>query len=162
MQGVSALSILTLGYSTEALRTPALPVLSYDPEAKLDVLVRDMRETMEYFGGIGLAAPQVGVGLRVIVVGIEGGPHVALANPVIEWRSEKTVVDTEGCLSLPGVVRQVRRPRRVRVQAVDLDTLRVVTIEAKDLYARVLQHEIDHLDGILIIDRPEVRPWRTL
>jgi peptide deformylase len=133
---------------TPILTTPAFPVLYFDKESKLDILVADMRALMEREGGIGLAAPQVGVGLRVIIA-----KDRALANPVITWHSTRCLVAIEGCLSLPGMMRPIMRWRRITVTALDLDTLKDVTIEAKDEMARVLQHEIDHLNGILITHR---------
>lgn len=129
------------------LKEKALPVL-YPEEPTLQTLVTNMRDTMEHEGGMGLAAPQVGTSLRIIIA--QGR---ALANPVLAWTGDKLESLREGCLSLPGVTRFVCRPKRVLVSAVDLDTLQRVTIEARGLFARVLQHEIDHLNGILISDR---------
>lgn len=110
--------------------------------------------------GIGLAAPQIGVLKRIIVCefGEEGENPVALCNPVIVESSEECEVDDEGCLSLPGISVPVERPCRVVCEAVSLKG-NPVRIEAEGLRARLLQHEIDHLDGLLIIDRatPEER-----
>jgi peptide deformylase len=110
-----------------------------------------MLDTMRKWGGVGLAAPQVGISLRFIVAEVKGMTWV-LANPEIIGRGTREVWDTEGCLSIPGYTRMVRRSRRVTVQAMQLiDGQWIeVFIEAKDLLARVLQHEIDHLNGILI------------
>jgi peptide deformylase len=103
--------------------------------------------------GIGLAAPQIGVSQQLLVyrVGPEG-PDMALVNPEIEWSSRETEEFEEGCLSIPGVLVDVDRPVHVRVRAQDEHgDLRVV--EASGLEARVIQHEVDHLNGVLILDR---------
>jgi len=109
--------------------------------------------------GIGLAAPQVGVLKRVIVydLGDDGNP-VALCNPVIVSSGDELELDEEGCLSLPGITVEVERPTTVVCEALSLKGT-PVSIEAEGLHARLLQHEIDHLDGVLIIDRatPEER-----
>lgn len=114
-------------------------------------LVRDMDETMREAPGIGLAAPQVGVQRRVIVYDHDGEGLSALVNPVILER-EGEVVDEEGCLSLPGLSYPVARAQRVRVKGLDTAGS-PLSYEAEDLHARVIQHEIDHIDGILFIDR---------
>jgi peptide deformylase len=136
------------------LRRPAEPVTSFDEE--LRALVRDMFETMYHAEGIGLAAPQVGVSRRVMVVDLrreeEPHAHVALVNPVITWKSDDTDKQAEGCLSIPGIEDLVVRPWAVKVEGFDPKG-RPVTTGGDDLFARALQHEIDHLDGILILDR---------
>jgi peptide deformylase len=118
-------------------------------------LVRDMFETMYSASGVGLAAPQIGVGKRVIVVDVspvetEIAP-MGLVNPVIVER-EGMVEGTEGCLSVPGVEGIVPRAESVLVRALDPQG-QPVRIRAEGLLSRALQHEIDHLDGILFIDR---------
>jgi peptide deformylase len=102
--------------------------------------------------GVGLAATQLGVLRRVLVfqAGSDAEP-TALVNPVVEWLSDDRVIAEEGCLSLPRVSMDVERPLHARVRGRDVDG-EEVTIEASGLEARVLQHEIDHLDGILILD----------
>jgi peptide deformylase len=138
------------------LREPAQEVEDFD--AVLARLVRDMFETMYHAEGIGLAAPQVGVSKRIIVVdlrrdGEQNVPdRVALVNPKIVWESAETEKQPEGCLSIPGLEEVVGRAVSVRVEALDPDG-KPITIEADDLFARALQHEIDHLDGVLFIDR---------
>jgi peptide deformylase len=103
--------------------------------------------------GIGLAAPQLGISQRLLVYRLgPDAPVVALANPEIEWSSEDADVLEEGCLSLPGVQMDVERPVHVRVRARDEEGDDRV-IEASGLEARVIQHEMDHLDGVLILDR---------
>jgi peptide deformylase len=103
--------------------------------------------------GVGLAATQLGVLRRVLVVqaGSDSEPS-GLVNPTIEWLSDEVVVAEEGCLSLPRVAMDVERPLHARVGGLDVEG-RPVRIEASGLEARVLQHEIDHLDGVLILDR---------
>lgn len=107
--------------------------------------------TMVGADGVGIAATQVGIPHRVIVV-LEGKTPRVYVNPEITSRSVRTAVDTEGCLSVPGVIGLVRRARSVTVRALNPDGKPVVR-KAKDLTARILQHEVDHLDGILFIDR---------
>ena len=132
-------------------------------------LLDDLLETMRSGNGIGLAAPQVGVLQRALVVELEqdedipgSGIAYALVNPEIVRRSEETWENQEGCLSIPGWRGEVDRPYRVTVKALDRDGNRV-RIEAEGWVARALQHEIDHLDGVLFIDKlvtPD-RIWRV-
>ena len=103
--------------------------------------------------GIGLAATQVGTPHRLLVYRVQHeSPIVALINPVIEWRGKEAEIADEGCLSLPGVLVEVERPIHIRVTAKD-ERGEDLEIEASGLEARVIQHETDHLDGILILDR---------
>jgi peptide deformylase len=115
--------------------------------------VKHMAQLMSEALGVGLAATQVGVLHRLLVyrVGLHG-PVAALVNPEIEWKGRETEVLEEGCLSLPGVLLDVERPVHVRVRGHDEHGQRVL-VEASGLEARVIQHEIDHLDGVLILDR---------
>ena len=105
--------------------------------------------------GVGLAATQLGTLRRMLVfqVGSEAEPTV-LVNPEIEWRSEDATTAEEGCLSLPGVIVDVERPLHVRARGVDVHG-EPFSLEASGLEARVIQHEVDHLDGVLMIDRTE-------
>ena len=105
--------------------------------------------------GVGLAATQLGVLRRMLVfqVGSAAEPTV-LINPEIEWRSEDSATAEEGCLSIPGVVVDVERPLCVRARAVDVNG-DPLTLESSGLEARVIQHEVDHLDGVLMLDRTE-------
>ena len=116
-------------------------------------LVRDMVDTMVAAGGVGLAAPQVGIGRRILVANDKGerGKEVVLINPMLVSRRGK-VVGMEGCLSLPGLWAEVKRSRRVVVEAQTLEG-KPIRLEADELLARIFQHEIDHLDGLLFIDR---------
>ncbi len=143
------------------LRAVAEEVSVFDDQLRL--LVREMFETMYHADGIGLAAPQIGVSSRVIVIDLrhrdrdgDDDPReehrIALVNPKITWSSEETHKQSEGCLSIPGLEEVIRRPMSVRVEGQDPDANPVI-VEADDLYARALQHEIDHIDGILFLDR---------
>jgi peptide deformylase len=137
------------------LRITAAEVGAFDEEVR--TLARDMLDTMYRFSGIGLAAPQVGVSSRVIVVDLgeadeeEAGP-IALVNPRVVESGKKLERAPEGCLSIPGMEEVVERPSSVRVEGFSPEG-KPVSIEATGLLSRALQHEIDHLDGILITDR---------
>jgi len=117
---------------------------------KVRELAVDMLDTMYKFDGVGLAAPQVGILKRIITIDIGEGPKV-LINPVIKKASGKQTCE-EGCLSFPNVFGNVDRPEMVVVEAFDLDGKKI-RVKAKDLEAVVLSHEIDHLDGILFVDK---------
>ena len=133
------------------LRTSALPVERFDDALKTEVA--RMGELMGDALGIGLAANQVGVLHRVFVYRVNPEDLVsAVANPVIEHASEELEVAEEGCLSLPGVHLEVERPVAVRLRGQDPEGQELV-VEASGLEARVIQHELDHLDGVLILDR---------
>jgi peptide deformylase len=138
-------------YGDPVLRTEARPVDRFDDALRDEV--RRMAVLMHDALGIGLAATQLGVPHRLLVYRVEHSSAVnALVNPVVEWASDDTETMEEGCLSLPQVHVEVERPIHVRVRACDPDGERV-TVEASGLEARVIQHEIDHLDGVLILDR---------
>ncbi|HEX8714002.1 MAG TPA: peptide deformylase [Solirubrobacteraceae bacterium] len=133
------------------LRAKALSVERFDEALRREV--ERMGELMHDALGVGLAATQLGVLHRVLVYrAYPEDPLTALVNPVIEWRSDELETAEEGCLSLPGVHVAVERPARVRVHAQDVDGAQL-EIEAEGLPARVIQHEVDHLDGVLILDR---------
>jgi peptide deformylase len=114
-------------------------------------LVDDMVETMKKNDGAGLAAPQVGVSKRIIVVETERGPKVFI-NPKIFKKTKETEIDWEGCLSIPGIFLKIKRWKGIEVEALDKEGEKV-WVKAVGLVARIFQDEIDHLDGILIIDR---------
>ena len=147
------MAVLTVRrYGDPVLRRRAAPVDAVTPEIRR--LVDDMTDTMYDEVGIGLAAPQVGVSVRLMVVGDEEGRGAqALVNPAITAQGGSVTAE-EGCLSLPGIFAQVTRSEWVTLQAHDLDGHPVV-ITARGLRSRVFQHEIDHLDGVLFIDRLE-------
>ncbi len=133
------------------LRSRALKVAAFD--GNLRDQVRRMAQLMEEALGIGLAATQVGLMNRVLVYRIDAdGALAALVNPVLEWAGDEREAMEEGCLSLPGVLVEVERPVHVRVRAQD-ESGEDILIEASGLEARVIQHEMDHLDGVLILDR---------
>jgi peptide deformylase len=138
-------------FGDPVLRATALPVERFD-----DALVAEiehMGELMHDAIGVGLAATQIGVLHRVLVYrAYSDDPLTALVNPVLEWVAEELETAEEGCLSLPGVHVEVQRPARLRVRALDASGEELV-VEAEGLEARVIQHEIDHLDGVLIFDR---------
>jgi peptide deformylase len=138
-------------YGDPVLRSRARQVEVFD--AALADEVRRMGELMDDALGIGLAATQLGVLHRVLVYRVDQeAPLGVLVNPEIEWRGDEVETMEEGCLSLPGVGVEVERPIRVRVSAQD-ETGAQLTVEASGLEARVIQHEVDHLDGVLILDR---------
>jgi peptide deformylase len=138
-------------YGDPALRTRARPVEVFD--AALADEVRRMGNLMDDAIGIGLAATQLGVMHRLLVYRVDPeAPLGVLVNPEFEYKSEELETMEEGCLSLPGVGVEVERPAEVRVRATD-ETGAPIVVEASGLEARVIQHEIDHLDGVLILDR---------
>ncbi len=142
-------------YPDPVLKNPAVPV--GEPDEELRALTARMTDIMRASHGVGLAAPQIGVSRRVLVYGMRDDDVVhVLVNPELVERSEETEVENEGCLSLLGgeLSIPVERHVRVRVSATDADG-EVVEYEAEGLEARVIQHEIDHLDGVLIVDRAQ-------
>jgi peptide deformylase len=133
------------------LRASAVAVERFDESLRAEV--QRMGELMQDALGVGLAATQVGVLHRVLVYkAYEDDPVTALVNPVLEWESEERETKEEGCLSLPGVHVEVERAARVRVRARDPYGEELV-VEEEGLPARVIQHEMDHLEGVLILDR---------
>lgn len=131
-----------------ALRTRSKPVKNINDGVRR--VLDNMRETMYAFDGVGLAAIQIGVPKRMIVIEAEE-QFMELINPVITSRDGEQKA-SEGCLSVPGTVGLVNRAQKVTVQALNREG-EEFTVEAEDLLARILQHEIDHLDGILFIDK---------
>ncbi len=116
-------------------------------------LINDMLETMHDAPGVGLAAPQVGVPLRVIVIGIPEQEDFALINPeIVKTKGERVV--NEGCLSIPGYVGQIKRAELVTVKGRDPNG-KEIRIKAEELLAQALEHEIDHVNGVLYVDRLE-------
>jgi len=153
---VSIREIELLG--SEVLRTPGEEVEAFDDE--LRDLVRDMFQTMYHADGIGLAAPQIGVSLRLFVIDVpedhvEEGQEAfraAVVNPRVVEVGDETDKAPEGCLSIPGLEGVVERPSSVVIEAFDPEG-EPMRIEAGGLVSRALQHEVDHLDGVLFIDR---------
>jgi peptide deformylase len=138
-------------FGDPALRTKAKDVTDFD-EALAEEVAR-MGQLMSDALGVGLAATQLGVMHRLLVYRAgPDAPFVAVVNPKLEWASGEQEVAEEGCLSLPGVAVDVERPIHVRVKARD-ETGEGILLEASGLEARVIQHEMDHLEGVLILDR---------
>ena len=167
---MSILKVARMGHPV--LRTKALPIPPAEiGSAAIQQLIDDMLDTMREYSGIGLAAPQVHQDLRVFVAGVRDiqvtspmtdeldMPFIALINPEIMASTDKVVEGWEGCLSIPDIRGMVPRAKSVRVQAYDRQGERV-EIRAHDFAARVIQHETDHLDGILFFDR--MRAFETL
>ena len=148
----------------EVLREPGVEVEAFDDE--LGALVGDLLETMYYAEGIGLAAPQIGVSRRVCVLDLrdEDNPEAGrwvFVNPVVVESSDDEDKAPEGCLSIPEMEEVVTRPARVTVRGSDAEG-EAIEVEADGLLARALQHEIDHLDGVLFIDRLSTFKRRAL
>lgn len=138
-------------FGDPVLKSKASPITTFGPDLRVEV--ERMIEIMRDGFGIGLAATQLGVLRRLLV--FQSGPEsepTALINPEVEWLSEEIAVAEEGCLSLPNVSMDVERPLFARFSGRDVEGEPIV-IEASGLEARVLQHEVDHLDGVLILDR---------
>lgn len=135
-----------------ALREKAEPIGEIDREVR--ELAEDMLETMYAHDGVGLAGPQIGVARRIIVIDPQSGDSApfALVNPEVVESGEETERAEEGCLSIPGLAEVVERPATVVVEGLTAEG-KPRRIEAEGLLARILQHEVDHLDGILFIDR---------
>ena len=149
------------------LRAKAKKVMAVTPE--IQGLIDDMVDTMRQAPGVGLAAPQLGVGLRVVVVEYaepsddpEAAPKppklYAVVNPEIARQSEATLTGNEGCLSIPGYMGEVERQESVTVKGLDRHG-RAFRLKARGWLARIFQHEIDHLDGVLFTDRSD-KVWR--
>ena len=140
-------------YGDPVLKQRARTITEFD--ASLAALAADMRETMKAYNGVGLAANQIGVLQRILVIDVPvpDAPRIVytLVNPVIESR-EGSEKGEEGCLSIPGVWEEVTRANRIRVRAQD-ETGKPIAFEAEGYVARAIQHEVDHLDGILFVDR---------
>lgn len=141
-------TIRTIG--DEVLNKPCKPVKEVTPRIK--TLIEDMIDTMYEADGVGLAAPQVGVLKRVVVIDVGEGPFVMINPRVLETSGEQT--GTEGCLSVPGKCGTVTRPNYAKVLAYNED-MEPVEIEGTELKARAMLHEIDHLDGKLYVEKVE-------
>jgi peptide deformylase len=138
-------------FGDPVLKSPASPVTEFDEELAEEVerMTGIMRDAI----GVGLAATQLGVMRRLLIIQPgRDAPAIALANPELEWTSEETAMAEEGCLSIPGIIVDVERPLFVRARGQDASG-EPLLIEASGLEARVIQHEIDHLDGVLMLER---------
>ena len=164
---MSILKVARMGNPVLRTRARALDRAEIKTPA-IQKLIDDMIDTMEEYNGIGLAAPQVHEGLRIFIAGLEASGNdedeptvvpVPFINPEISPVGAEQVMDWEGCLSIPDIRGQVSRHRQVRVRALDRDGARV-ELELSDFAARVVQHENDHLEGVLFFDR--MRSFETL
>ena len=124
-------------------------------DSSIQQLIDDMVETMQREGGVGLAAPQVGVPLRVIVLQVSGEEPMAIINPAMVRRDGEREV-TEGCLSIPGYAGEIKRAASVTVKGLNREGKKI-RIKATGLMAQTLEHELDHLNGVLFIDHLESR-----
>jgi peptide deformylase len=140
---------LTL-YPSPVLRKVTPPISAFDEE--LQATVTGMLEVMYESGGIGLAAPQVGLGLRLLVINETGDQELVLVNPTITSRGKETTLYEEGCLSFPEIYAEVSRPDACTVQAQDVKG-EALSLELTGFLSRIVQHELDHLEGILLVDR---------
>ena len=150
-------------FGDPVLKTRAAPVDAFDEP--LSHLAEEMLATMREHEGVGLAANQVGRLRRILVAAVED-EELVLVNPVLEEVGDETETSPEGCLSIPGVHVEVERPTSITVSGQDTSGA-PFELEASGLMARILQHEIDHLDGVLILDRTDrdsrkaaLREWR--
>ena len=144
---MSRLKIITK--ENPILRNKSKEIDQITPE--IEQLIFDMEKTLKKAKGLGLAAPQVGHNIRLCIVNTEKG-YLTLINPKITWKSIRKEVEEEGCLSIPDTYGNVKRSKVVYVKAQD-KTGNPLSFRAEGLFARVIQHELDHLDGVLIIDK---------
>jgi peptide deformylase len=149
---MAKLEIIT-GEKNPILRAVSKPIKKF---SDLKKLAKQMKVAMVGANGLGIAAPQVGKNIRMFIIALNHGSQneivLAMVNPEIKVHSEEVLVAEEGCLSLPGQYGKVERFKQVRVKFFDLDGGRQI-LELSDLNARVIQHEIDHLDGVLFVDK---------
>ncbi len=140
-------------YGSKVLRLTATPVTEFDAEfaEQCNILIDLMYE----YDGVGLAAPQMGISKRFFAIDVskEGDSPMILVNPEFTWKSEELETDSEGCLSIPGIRGMVERPASVSIKALDENGKEVLFEKVDGLFARALQHENDHLDGTLFVDR---------
>ncbi len=139
-------------FGDPVIKEKSLRVIKLDKE--VSTLSRNMADTMCEYKGVGLAAPQIGVLKQIIVINMDNEGFVAYVNPEIVEYSGPEEADEEGCLCLPDIQVLVKRSKNVVVKALDL-VGREVELEAEDMLARILQHEIDHLNGLTILDRTD-------
>ena len=155
---MSILKVARMGHPV--LRAKARPLEKAEIRtAAMQKLIDDMIDTMSEYHGVGLAAPQIHEGLRIFVAALDAGDDdedeadpIALINPEITVVGSDVVEDWEGCLSIPDIRGRVPRPREITVRAMDRKGDRI-ELHAHDFHARVIQHETDHLDGVLFVDR---------
>ncbi|HIC95280.1 TPA: peptide deformylase [Candidatus Bipolaricaulota bacterium] len=148
-----------LKYPDRRLRVPAKPIKEID--GRIKALSEEMIEALASVGGLGLAAPQLGESLRLILIDTEEEAHILINPELVEADDERSVPFTEGCLSLPGIEAELWRPERVLVRGWTLDE-KEVELEREGLVARIFLHELDHLNGVLFIDRLGLAKRRML
>lgn len=134
---------------TVTLRQKSLPISAITSEIK--GLILDMVQTMKAAKGVGLAAPQIGNNVMLCIISTDKGP-LALINPKITWKSLRKDVEEEGCLSCPNANIKVKRAKIIYVKALN-ENGQILNFKATGFFARVIQHEVDHLNGILILDK---------
>ncbi len=138
-------------YPSEVLRAKARELTKEEIQSPaIARLILDMEKTMHENDGIGLAAPQVNSSVRLVIINTDQG-ILPLINPVIRRRSWKKEIMEEGCLSIPGVYGMVKRPIKIKVRALNAEGV-PINFEASGMFARVIQHEVDHINGVLFID----------
>jgi len=135
-------------YGDDILRKKSRIVDEINPRVLL--LIKDMKETMYHSKGVGLAAPQVGILKRIAVIDVGNGPITIINPEIVEIQGSH--IANEGCLSIPGTQKNVERPKKVTVKALNENGEEIIVV-GEDLLARALCHEIDHLDGVLFIDK---------
>lgn len=143
-------------YPDQILKKKCEEVKEVNEEIKK--LIFYMIDTMKKSDGVGISAPQVGISQRIIIVTTENGPK-GFINPKIMEKSKITEVGQEGCLSLPGIFLNIKRAKEVKIEAVE-DSGKKIYLKAQGLIARIFQHEIDHLDGVLFVGRADF--WQRL
>lgn len=148
-----AIQKIQTGEKNPILRKMSVEVKKFD--AGLKKFAKDLRETMIKKDGLGLAAPQIGENIRVIATSMNYGENnkvvVIMVNPVITWTGDEMVIAEEGCLSLPGIFKNIERFKELTVEFLTIDGDKSL-LKLEGLNARVIQHEIDHLDGVLFVD----------
>lgn len=152
------MQVLTLG--NELLRQKAAKIEKFDDELKN--MAAQMLEIIKQDKGVGIAGPQIGFMKRIFISSIEGDDTRVFINPSILETSQETVKVEEGCLSIPGIYADVIRSKKIKIQAWN-EKGRAFTLEADGLLARVIQHEYDHLEGVLFLDRlPEAKKEKLM
>lgn len=141
---------IQVGTDNPVLRKKSIKIDRFDKSLKK--LIKEMKETMNDFKGVGLAAPQVGIHERLVLVNLDQKKVVAMINPEIIEFSSETKIDEEGCLSVPGKFDLVERAVSIKVKFQDENSKENILV-LKDLNARIVQHEIDHLNGVLFVDK---------
>jgi len=147
-------NLKTILYPNKILRTECSEVQDFN-SLDLRALYKEMKRILKEDEGVGLAAPQLGIPLKILLVSPpDDEKDYFLINPHISFFSKKKAYALEGCLSLPGIFGSVLRPQKIKIKAVDINGEKIA-LNAKTMLARILQHEIDHLNGVLFIDKAD-------